>query len=68
MENVRDGWSERTLKFEPIYSQNKGRIANVTRTEMATAIQRVTDGQQLGTYREKDYVMPILLKAVRRQF
>jgi multidrug efflux pump subunit AcrB len=68
VENVRDGWGERTLKFEPVYSQNKGRIANVTRTEMAMAIQRVTDGQQVGSYREKEYVMPILLKDVNRDY
>lgn len=68
VENVRDGWGEKTLKFEPIYSQNKGRIANVTRSEMANAIQRVTGGQQVGTYRENEYVMPILLKDVNRDY
>ena len=68
VENVRDSWGERTLKFEPIYSQNKGRIANVTRAEMATAIQRVTDGQQVGTFREKEYVMPILVKDVNKDY
>ncbi|MCD6598067.1 MAG: efflux RND transporter permease subunit, partial [Bacteroidales bacterium] len=60
--NVRDSWGERTFKMEPVYSQNKGRIANVTRAEMAEAIQRVTDGQQIGSYREKEYVLPIVLK------
>jgi len=64
--NVRDSWGERTFKIEPVYSQNKGRIANVTRAEMATAIQRVTDGQQIGSYREKEYVLPIVLKDVNR--
>ena len=64
--NVRDSWGERTLKIEPIYSQNKGRIANVTRSEMAYAIQRVTDGQQIGTYRERDWILPIVLKDVNR--
>ncbi len=68
VENVRDGWGERTLKFEPVYSQNKGRIANITRTEMAMAMQRVTDGQQVGSYREKDWVMPILLKDVNYDY
>jgi multidrug efflux pump subunit AcrB len=68
VENVRDSWGERTLKFEPVYSQNKGRIANVTRTEMAAALQRVTDGQQMGIYREKDWVMPILLKDVNYDY
>ncbi|RLD56657.1 MAG: hypothetical protein DRI97_07015 [Bacteroidetes bacterium] len=66
VENIRDSWGERTFKLEPVYSQNKGRIANVTRTEMANAIQRVTDGQQIGAYREKEYVLPILLKDVNR--
>ncbi len=68
VENVRDGWGERTLKFEPVYSQNKGRVANVTRTDMASAIQRITEGQQVGTYRDKEYVMPILLKDVNRDY
>ncbi|MHA1738475.1 MAG: efflux RND transporter permease subunit [Candidatus Heimdallarchaeota archaeon] len=65
-ESVRDSWGERTFKIKPEYSQNKGRIANVTRSEMATAIQRVTDGQQIGTYREKEYVLPIVLKDENR--
>ena len=64
--NIRDSWGERTFKIEPVYSQNKGRIANVTRAEMATAIQRVTDGQQIGSYREKEYVLPIVLKDLNR--
>jgi len=64
--SVRDSWGERTFKIEPVYSQNKGRIANVTRSEMATAIQRVTDGQQIGVYREDDWVLPIVLKDVNR--
>ncbi len=64
--SVRDSWHERTYKMKPVYSQNKGRIANVTRTEMAEAIQRVTDGQQIGEYREGDWVLPILLKDVNR--
>jgi len=64
--SVRDSWGERTFKIEPVYSQNKGRIANVTRAEMATAVQRVTDGQQIGEYREGDWVLPIVLKDVNR--
>ncbi|MCD4732181.1 MAG: efflux RND transporter permease subunit, partial [Bacteroidales bacterium] len=58
----RDSWHERTFKIKPVYSQKKGRIANVTRTKMATAIQRVTDGQRIGEYREGDWVLPIVLK------
>ncbi len=64
--NIRDSWGVKTLKVEPAYNQNKGRIANVTRTEMARAMQRITDGQNVGHYRQGDWVMPILLKAQNR--
>ncbi len=61
--NIRDGWGVKTPKLEPVYSQNKGRIARVSRTDMARAMQRISDGQQIGFYREGDWVMPMLLKA-----
>jgi multidrug efflux pump subunit AcrB len=64
--NIRDGWGVKTPKLEPEYSQNKGRIAKVSRTEMARAMQRIADGQNIGYYREGDWVMPILLKAENR--
>jgi len=63
VENVRDNWGAKMPKLEPVYSQNKGRIANVTRTEMARAIQRISDGQNIGEFRQNKWVMPILLKA-----
>ena len=66
--NIRDGWGVKTPKLEPYYSQNKGRIANVTRTEMARAMQRISDGQRIGQYREGKWVMPVLLKAENRNF
>ena len=61
--NIRDGWGVKTPEITPYYSQNKGRIARVTRTEMARAMQRISDGQKIGEYREDKWVMPILLKA-----
>ena len=64
--NIRDGWGVKTPKIEPVYSQNKGRIAKVTRTDMSRAMQRISNGQNVGQYREGDWVMPILLKAQNR--
>ena len=66
--NIRDGWGIKTPKLTPYYSQNKGRIAKVTRTDMARAMQRIADGQNIGQYREGDWVMPILLKAQNRNY
>jgi multidrug efflux pump subunit AcrB len=64
--DVRDSWGVKTAKIEPYYNQNKGRTANVTRTDMARALQRITDGQTIGNYREETWVMPMLLKAENR--
>ena len=66
--NIRDGWGVKTPRLTPYYSQNKGRIAKVTRTDMARAMQRIADGQNIGKYREGDWVMPILLKAKNRNY
>ena len=65
--NIRNGWGSKTPKLTPAYSQNKGRIAKVTRTDMARAMQRISDGQNIGSYRDGDWVMPILLKAQNRK-
>ncbi len=65
--NVRDGWGVKTPEITPYYSQNKGRIARVSRTEMARAMQRISDGQKIGEYRENNWVMPILLKAENKE-
>jgi multidrug efflux pump subunit AcrB len=64
--NIRDGWGVKTPKIEPVYNQNKGRIAKVTRAEMSRALQRISNGQNIGSYRENEWVMPLLLKAQNR--
>ncbi len=67
-QDIRDSWGVKTPKLEPVYNQNKGRIANVTRTDMARALQRLSDGQKIGEFREGTWVMPMLLKAENRDF
>ena len=64
--NIRDSWGVKTPMLTPVYSQNKGRIANVTRTDMARALQRIGDGQNIGSFRQGDWVMPVLLKVEHR--
>ena len=66
--DIRDSWGVKTAKLEPIYNQNKGRIANVTRTEMSRALQRLTDGQRIGEFRQNTWVMPMMLKAENRDY
>lgn len=67
VESIRDSWGEQTLVWTPIYSQNKGQIAGVSREDMATTLTRLTDGQVVGEFREGDEVSPILIKDANRK-
>jgi len=67
VELVRDSWAEKTMVWTPVYSQIKGQQAGVSRETMASTMQRLTDGQNVGEYREGDDVIPILVKDINRK-
>ncbi len=60
--NVRNSWGNRIPVWQPVYSQIKGQRIGVTRSGAAEWLRVATDGYSLGTYREGDQVLPILLK------
>ena len=67
VENIRTNWRGKSMVWNPVYSQNKGQRLGITRESMANAILRVTDGQQIGVYREGDDAFPILLKDLNKK-
>jgi multidrug efflux pump subunit AcrB len=67
VELVRDSWGEKTMVWTPVYSQTKGQQAGVSRENMASTMLRITDGQNVGEYREGDDIIPILIKDVNRK-
>ncbi len=54
-------------KLVPVYHQERGRWANITRQEVANATLRSYDGMQVGLYREEDDLIPILLRNVESE-
>jgi len=67
VELVRDSWGEKTMFWTPVYSQNKGQQAGVSRENMASTMLRLTDGQNVGEFREGDDIIPILVKDINRK-
>lgn len=61
-EDIRSSWGNKVPVLIPKYSQEKGQRAGVSRHEMAQSISIVTTGRPIGSYRERDVFMPILLK------
>ena len=64
---VRSEMRNPVLKLVPIYHQEKGRWANITRQEVANATLRSYDGMQVGLYREDDDLLPIVLRNVQEE-
>jgi multidrug efflux pump subunit AcrB len=60
-QNVKDSWGEKIMAWEPVYSQAKGQLLGVTKENMATSLKVLTNGINVGNYREADKFMPILL-------
>lgn len=60
--NVRNSWGNRVATWMPIYSQIKGQRIGVGRSRMAQWITLATEGYPLGSFRQGDEVMPILLR------
>jgi len=59
---VRTDWRQRVQKIVPAYNQEQGRWAAVTREDIANATKRAFDGRVIGLYREKDDLLPIVMR------
>jgi multidrug efflux pump subunit AcrB len=65
--DVRLDMRQRVKKVVPEYSQERGRLAGVTRPDIGRATKRAQDGVEVGLYREGDDLYPILLRHVETE-
>ncbi|MBR2428863.1 MAG: efflux RND transporter permease subunit [Alistipes sp.] len=61
--NVRNSWGNRVAVWQPHYSQLKGQRIGVYRGAMLQALEVATDGLRVGSYRDGDVTMPIVLRS-----
>jgi len=59
---VRTDWRNRTKKIVFDYDQVNARWTSISRSDMADASQRAYDGLVVGQYRERDKLLPILVR------
>jgi multidrug efflux pump subunit AcrB len=60
---VRDNWRQESKLMRPVINQEEARLAGVTRTDIALAISRVTEGVDIGILRHEDDLVPIKLRS-----
>jgi multidrug efflux pump subunit AcrB len=59
---VRDNWRQKVKAYELEYSQARGIRAGVDREDVARALKLNFQGISIGMFREKDKIMPIVLR------
>jgi multidrug efflux pump subunit AcrB len=59
-ESVRDNWRQKVMLSRPIYSESLARTTGITRTALSESLQMTFGGLQVGLYREKDDLIPIV--------
>lgn len=55
-------WRQRVAKVVPDFNEERARYAGVSRTDLARATKQAYDGRRVGTYREGDDLIPIVLR------
>ncbi len=60
---VRTNWRQRSREMVVEYNQERARWAGITRENVAHATKRAFDGNSIGLYREKDELIPIVIRS-----
>ena len=60
---IKDDWRQQVSVIVPEYSQSRGRRLDVSREDLATALQTNFSGRTVGVYREADRLIPIVTRA-----
>jgi multidrug efflux pump subunit AcrB len=61
--NIRQDWRHQVKVIKPVYSESQARAAGVSRPDLAAAIQTAFQGRNVGLYRERDDLFPIVARA-----
>ncbi len=62
--DVRVNWRNRVQALVPMYNQERGRWAGVSRDDLARVMRRASDGVVVGQFRQGDDLIPIVARSV----
>ncbi|MEM8538173.1 MAG: efflux RND transporter permease subunit, partial [Pseudomonadota bacterium] len=61
--NTRIDWSEKEPVLRPIYAEARAQEAGISRSDVAQTLAFATTGSRVGTFREGDRQIPLILRA-----
>jgi multidrug efflux pump subunit AcrB len=59
---IETDWRQKVPRLVPIYNQERGQWAGVSREDLANSTKRAYDGRNIGLFREGDEMIPIILR------
>jgi len=65
--NIRDDWRNRTPVWEASFMQDAGIRTDISRKDITYSLLRLTHGLPIGTYREEDRQLSILIRAPKEE-
>lgn len=65
--DVRNSWRQKESVLSPVFNAERARIAGVGLDEVALSLKFFTEGVQVSTYREKDKLIPIVVRAPKNE-
>ncbi|MBW2313575.1 MAG: efflux RND transporter permease subunit [Deltaproteobacteria bacterium] len=64
---VRTDWRQRVKVLRPVLSPEPANLAAIQREQVAATVLQAFQGATVGVYRERDLLLPIILRAKERQ-
>ncbi|WP_116599873.1 efflux RND transporter permease subunit [Primorskyibacter marinus] len=62
LQDLRTDWRERELVIVPRFADERAKAAGVSREDVAQSLQLGSEGIRVGVYRERDRLIPIVLR------
>ena len=60
--DIRQDWRQRALVIDPVFNEERARVAGISRNDLARTLEFATTGIQAGLYREGEEFIPIILR------
>ncbi|KIG17803.1 Acriflavin resistance protein [Enhygromyxa salina] len=64
---VRNDWRQRVETLRPILAEEPARLAGVDHRAAARAIEAAFEGRTIGVYRERDMLLPLIVRSPQRE-
>ena len=61
--SVRNDWRQRVKVIRPVLAEEEANAAGITRPEVAQVLKTAFEGERVGVYRERDELLPIVVRA-----